>query len=97
MKARSGIMEKEYDYEAVEKFVESIQKELEPKVAKELCALLRIERPYDIRTINEVEEESDYGLGFCHVVWRAQKTVLKRDYNIEWKSPADLNPENCYD
>jgi hypothetical protein len=36
-------------------------------------------------------------MGFCHTYWEMQKEILKQDYDIVWYSPADLNPESCYD
>ncbi len=36
-------------------------------------------------------------LGFCHIYWELKKEILKTDYNIDWKSPQDLNPEIIFD
>lgn len=36
-------------------------------------------------------------LGWCHMYWGIKKEILKNDYNIEWKSPAELNPNIMYD
>jgi hypothetical protein len=48
-------------------------------------------------TLDEVHDALGYHLGFCHIVWRMQKRVLKRDYNINWKSTSDLNPDIMFD
>lgn len=90
-------MKKQYNEEAVEKVVESIWEELEPKIAKELCKRLKIEHKNQIRTIDDVQKAFGFYLGFCHAVWNTQKMVLKRDYNIDWKTPAELNPDVIYD
>lgn len=53
--------------------------------------------------IDEVEKELDVlfaeypkGTGFCHIYWNKKKEFLaQRGYF--WKSPADLNPNTCYD
>ena len=37
------------------------------------------------------------GLGSCHIYWRYKKEILKSDYNIDWESPAELNPEFRFD
>ena len=29
---------------------------------------------------------------FLHVFWGYKKQVLKDDYNIEWRTPVELNP-----
>lgn len=36
-------------------------------------------------------------LGFCHIYWELKKEILKTDYNIDWKSPQELNPEIMFD
>lgn len=39
-----------------------------------------------------------YGsLGTCHDVWHYKKKILKEEYNIDWKSPQDLNPNTHFD
>lgn len=35
--------------------------------------------------------------GFCHKYWLTKKNILKDRFNIEWKSPADLNPQIWFD
>lgn len=46
--------------------------------------------------IKEMVGDNDK-FGFCHVYWDAKKLILKRDYNIDWKSPAELNPLVIFD
>ena len=36
-------------------------------------------------------------LGTCHIYWRLKKEILKSDYNIDWNSPAELNPYVRFD
>jgi hypothetical protein len=36
-------------------------------------------------------------VGFCHVFWRHRKQILSERYQIEWKSPAEMNPNTWYD
>ena len=40
---------------------------------------------------------SNFGMGFCHVIWRHKKRILKEQYGIDWKSPAEMNPHIWYD
>lgn len=35
--------------------------------------------------------------GKCHIYWKLKKKVLKDVYNIDWKSPAELNPGVYFD
>lgn len=42
--------------------------------------------------IEEQLKNSPRGLGFCHVYWHTKKRILKEKYNIDWRSPAELNP-----
>ena len=37
------------------------------------------------------------GIGYCHIYWEYKKEILKKDYGIEWKSPAELNPNIIFD
>ncbi|KNY30092.1 hypothetical protein [Pseudobacteroides cellulosolvens] len=44
---------------------------------------------------------SDQGIiktmGYCHRYWRLKKQILKRVYNVDWKTPAELNPNRKFD
>lgn len=45
----------------------------------------------------EVEAENNlsdepHGRGFCHQLWAEQKRILKEKYQIDWKTPAEMNP-----
>lgn len=37
------------------------------------------------------------GMGFCHLYWSVKKEILKKDYGIEWRSPAAMNPRVLFD
>ena len=37
------------------------------------------------------------GMGYCHLYWETKRDILKKDYGIEWKSPALLNPKVRFD
>ena len=39
----------------------------------------------------------EWGIGYCHMFWIAKKKILKEKYNIDWRSPAEMNPEIIYD
>jgi hypothetical protein len=36
-------------------------------------------------------------LGTCHSIWGEQKRILKEKYNIDWKTPAEMNPDVQFD
>jgi len=36
-------------------------------------------------------------MGRAHMFWKKKKEVLREKYQIDWKSPADLNPMTTYD
>ena len=86
-------MPKKYNQEEIEKKIEAIWDELEPKIAKEICMEFNLFEVCDNKTLDEVS----MGTGFCHIIWRIQKKILKRDYGIIWKSPSELNPHILYD
>lgn len=35
--------------------------------------------------------------GSCHVRWAIEKSILKERYNVDWKTPAEKNPNINYD
>lgn len=43
---------------------------------------------------NHISKKS---LGYCHAYFEAKKIILKKYYNIEWKTPQELNPEIIFD
>jgi hypothetical protein len=36
-------------------------------------------------------------LGYCHIFWETKKKILKEKYGIDWKSPAEMNPDVFFD
>jgi hypothetical protein len=42
-------------------------------------------------------DEPPRGLGSCHRLWRAKKRVLKNQFEIDWFSPAEMNPGIRFD
>ena len=36
-------------------------------------------------------------VGMCHKIWARKKFLLKSLYNIDWKTPAELNPDIRFD
>jgi hypothetical protein len=37
------------------------------------------------------------GRGFCHQLWPEQKRILREKYQIDWKTPAEMNPMVLFD
>jgi len=37
------------------------------------------------------------GMGWCFSYWAAKKRLLKSEYGIDWRSPAELNPWIIFD
>lgn len=87
------IMSKKYNQVEIEKKIEAIWHELEPKIVKEICKEYKTHPNCESKSLDEIH----MGMGFCHVIWRIQKKVLKCDNEINWRSPGDLNPEIMYD
>ena len=38
-----------------------------------------------------------FEMGGCHLVWTAKKRILKTQFGLEWQTPAELNPDACFD
>lgn len=68
-------------------------------------AVDRVEYTWDWESIAlEVEERLDEiladvhkGMGFCHYYWSAKEELLKKEYGINWHSPAAMNPGVLFD
>ena len=50
-----------------------------------------------VNKILEQEFANQHEKGMCHNVWARKKQLLKQMYNIDWKSPAELNPQIKFD
>jgi len=37
------------------------------------------------------------GRGYIHVIWETKKRILKGKYKIDWRTPAELNPQVRFD
>ncbi|MGE5473963.1 MAG: hypothetical protein ACM3UU_07050 [Ignavibacteriales bacterium] len=47
---------------------------------------------------NILEEEGiSVERGYCHKYWTLKKKILKEKYNLDWKSPKEMNPLMRYD
>ena len=36
-------------------------------------------------------------MGFVHLIWETKKWILLQKYSIDWKTPAELNPQVMFD
>lgn len=36
-------------------------------------------------------------MGFVHRIWSTKQRILKKKYNIDWRTPAELNPHVMFD
>jgi len=39
----------------------------------------------------------DGQMGYCHVLWGRQQEILKEKYGINWRTPAEMNPDVMFD
>jgi len=52
----------------------------------------------DLKTEQELKRRGiNPHLGYCHIFWQTKKRILRREYKIDWKTPAELNPMVHYD
>ncbi len=54
--------------------------------------------------IAEAQDKADAELshrpktrGYCQRRWRMIQTILRREYDVEWFSPAEMNPHVLFD
>ena len=65
-------------------------KSLEPQVYKAMAKRGIIE-------LDENGETKEWKMGNIHVYWSELKKLMKKEYGVDWKSPADRNPHTRYD
>ena len=60
--------------------------------------LIKMKEMLDEGKVKEVyKQHCIRGMGFCHSYWATKKSILKDKYGIDWKSPAEMNPQTCFD
>lgn len=42
-------------------------------------------------------DENEQMLGLCYVIWKHAKSIFHDEYDIDWKSPAEINPDAIFD
>ena len=42
-------------------------------------------------------QEHPQGMGFCHAYWPTISAILAEDYDIQWRSPSQMNPKILFD
>lgn len=70
-------------YDPIEdtKEYKDIADELEEKIN---CKMILLDMPTSV-------------MGSCHFYWTIKKSILKEDYDIDWKSPEELNLNIIFD
>ena len=58
-------------------------------------AFQAIKDELETKIIAKIGENS--GMGYCYLYWETKRDILKKDYGIEWRSPAVLNPRVHFD
>ena len=67
-------------------------------IRKEKSLRLRYREQFEeVEKILDKEFEGPAYRGKCHAVWDRKKQLLKEMYDIDWKSPAELNPHIDFD
>lgn len=53
------------------------------------------------KKVDEILEEEfknvSQEMGLCYIIWARKKQLLKELYNIDWKTPGELNPGINFD
>ena len=47
--------------------------------------------------LDENGEPKEWKMGNIHAYWSELKKLMKKEYGVDWKSPADRNPHTRYD
>lgn len=46
---------------------------------------------------NEQLADMPRGMGFCHAYWPTLRNILKEKYDLDWRTPAEMNPGVLFD
>ena len=46
--------------------------------------------------VRQLIGEGEY-LGYCHEFWAAKKRILREQYGVDWKTPAEEYPHIIFD
>lgn len=72
--------------------IEKLEKEIEPLVQEEFNKW-KIEEGF----VDENGKPLEAVFGSCHTYWNIKKRLMKEKYNVDWKTPAELNPGIQFD
>ncbi len=92
----SDSAKKVMDMASLNKLMHFAEKEAEAQILTDpieredvfLSIRYEIERAVDEVIVNDHGDE-----GYCLKYWRIKKQLLKERFNIDWKTPAEMNPE----
>lgn len=53
----------------------------------------------EVERLAEIEagKTGHVGKGYCHILWGCKKQILKERFNIDWRSPQEMNPHCRFD
>lgn len=72
--------------------IEKLEKEIEPLVQEEFNKW-KIEEGF----VDENGKPLEAVFGSCHTYWNIKKRLMKEKYNVDWKTPVELNPGIQFD
>ena len=67
------------------------------QIKEELVCKMEVFRDEYKKESDRVYEEFGIWPPISHKLWCKQKEILLRDYGIEWKTPAEMNPDIIFD
>ncbi len=75
------------------------QREVAPEHWNKYCEIRdEVDKRAEEQARKELKlNEGQTAPGMCHTVWYYKKLILKKEYNIDWKSPRDLYPNIRFD
>ena len=64
---------------------------------KEKCIFYRRKFKKVTKILMQEFQEDFFKIGMNQIIWQRKKELLKELYNIDWKTPAELNPHIIFD
>ena len=91
-----GQLEEKYGSNKILELKDIARKEVETQIKTDPVeatdAFLKIRYQAEEATDAIVSNAKENDLPFCSLYWNTKKSVLKDNFGIEWKTPAEMNP-----
>lgn len=91
------------NFEEFKAYAEEHWEEIHPEVSHDQWEVYcKVKEEVEVRAEEDLRkrwniEANNWPLGSCHMIWTRMKEIFKEEYNIDWKAPAECEPDVYFD